>query len=143
MFQLTTRWIWILALALSAAEVFAAESRGLDRIVSVRIEAQPLSTALIELSKQARVQVVTPAAKVKHLDTQGVNGEMSLAMALTKLLEGTRLGFHEAGANTIGLNEVVESTDLLSAQTNFQMAQASDAFFSADAPASEQGSDEQ
>lgn len=99
-------------LAAILASVANADSNDdvLERLVVIRIDAQPLSTALIELSKQARVQVMTPAEKVKSLSTQGVHGEMSLALALTKLLEGTRLGFHAAGENVVGLDDNRDAT---------------------------------
>lgn len=99
-------------LATILASVANADSNDdvLERLVVIRIDAQPLSTALIELSKQARVQVMTPAEKVKSLSTQGVHGEMSLALALTKLLEGTRLGFHAAGENVVGLDDHRDAT---------------------------------
>ncbi len=111
MLHFMTRWLGMLALALGCASALATERAGLNRIVTVSIEAQALSTALIEFSKQAGVQVITPSAKVRDLATQGVQGEMSLATALTRLLRGTNLGFHQAGANTIGLDETAAMSD--------------------------------
>src|SRR5690349_6595168 len=112
MYKQMRGWISGLILALAAASLGAAppENVALSRIVKVHIEAQSLSTALIEFSKQAGVQVVTPAIKVNNLETRGVQGKMPLSVALTKLLQGTKLGFHTAGANTVGLNTAVPET---------------------------------
>jgi len=80
-----------------------SESDALARIVAVDIAAQPLATALIEFSKQSGVQVIAPAGMVRGLQSQGVQGEMAAAAALDALLQGTRLNFHPAGPNTVGL----------------------------------------
>jgi iron complex outermembrane receptor protein len=89
--------------AVSAAA--AAESDSLGRVVEVRIAAQPLATALIEFSQQSGVQVMASAAIVRGLQTQGVQGQMSVAAALGALLQGTSLDFHPAGPNTVGLRK--------------------------------------
>lgn len=77
----------------------------LTRTAQFNIEAQPLATALIEFSRQAGVQILSPATRVQQLTTFGVHGRMSLAAALDELLRGTRLKFHAAGANTIGIDK--------------------------------------
>jgi len=91
------------ALVTTSAAAAAAESDALSRIVEMRIAAQSLSTALIEFSKQSGVQVLASAGMVRGLQTQGVQGQMSVAAALDALLQGTQLKFHPAGTNTVGL----------------------------------------
>jgi iron complex outermembrane receptor protein len=88
-----------------------AQSNSLDRQISVDIAPQPLPDALIEFSKQAGVQVITPAPIVSDLKTEGVHGQMSLGDALARLLKGTKLGFHPAGANIIGIDGARSSLD--------------------------------
>lgn len=87
----------------TVAVAAATENDALGRVVDVRIAAQPLATALIEFSQQSGVQVMASAGMVRGLQTQGVQGQMSVAAALDALLQGTHLNFHPAGPNTVGL----------------------------------------
>lgn len=91
----------ILACSLSAHA--DAQALSLSRTVTVKISPQKVSTALLELSQQAGVQVLMPGEIGDQQSTQGVNGEMSLEQALQKLLEGTSLRFKAAGENVIGV----------------------------------------
>jgi len=97
---------------------FAQNANSFDRIVDVNIEAQPLASALLEFSRQAGVQVVSPGALVTDSKTPGVHGKMSLSEALTRLLQGTSLSFHAAGANTIGLDPAGSQTSMQSEGSN-------------------------
>lgn len=81
-----------------------AEDDVLAKVVDVDIPAQALTSAVIELSRQSGTQILMSADVVGDLVTQGVRGTMSLRQALTELLKGTSLGFHPAGANTIGID---------------------------------------
>jgi hypothetical protein len=89
----------------------------LSRTAQFDIKAQSLATALIEFSQQAEVQVTAPATMVGNLETKGVHGRMVVSDALQQLLSGTRLGFHAAGVNTIGINRVSGSSARASAAT--------------------------
>jgi iron complex outermembrane recepter protein len=89
---------------LTVARADPAADDPLSRTARFDIKAQALATALIEFSQQAEVQIAAPANMVEHLVTKGVRGRMSVATALQELLSGTRLGFHAAGVNTIGIN---------------------------------------
>lgn len=93
----------LLALSASAYGHQAVDDP-LARTAVFNIEAQPLSNALIEFSREAGVQVLTPASRVQKLTTRGVHGRMTVSEALNELLEGTRLKYHLAGANTIGID---------------------------------------
>jgi iron complex outermembrane receptor protein len=86
-----------------SAAAAATETDALGRIVELRIGAQSLATALIEFSQQSGVQVMASAGLVRGLQTQGVQGQMSVAAALDALLQGTRLNVHPAGPNTVSL----------------------------------------
>lgn len=95
--------ICLIALGASAHADQAVDG-ALARTASFNIEAQPLSKALIEFSRQAGLQVLTPASRVQKLTTRGVHGRMTVSEALNELLQGTRLKYHLAGANTIGID---------------------------------------
>jgi len=82
----------------------AAQTGEFDRTVTVDISSEPLAAALIDFSKQTGIQVITPGSSVKGLSTHGVHGEMPASSALRRLLEGTSLGFHSLGPNTIGID---------------------------------------
>ena len=81
-----------------------AQESSLERTVSIRIPGGPLPAALIEFSKQTGIQVITSGAAVKDLATRGVQGDMPASSGLRRLLEGTPLGFHALGPNTVGID---------------------------------------
>lgn len=80
-----------------------AQEQGLSRIVSVGIGPQKVSTALIELSNQAGVQVLMPGVITDSVSTRGVRGTMSVEQALIQLLEGTPLRYRVTSENVIGI----------------------------------------
>lgn len=105
----------------TSAAAAAAESDALSRVVEIRIAAQSLSTALIEFSQQSGVQVLASAGMVRGLQTQGVQGQMSVAAALDALLQGTQLNFHAAGPNTVGLRRSDAANTAASADVGDQL----------------------
>ena len=76
-----------IAFALSVAASLCAQSMPDGREFS--IPAQPLASALIEYSRQTGVQVLTSGADVGAAQSPGVNGRLSIAAALDRLLDGT------------------------------------------------------
>jgi iron complex outermembrane receptor protein len=88
------------ATALASAAVHAAESME-SRVVRVEIAPQDLSTALIELSSQAGVQLLMTAADVPDITSKGVSGEYSLQEALNRLLAGSGLTYQVDASGTI------------------------------------------
>jgi iron complex outermembrane receptor protein len=58
------------------------------------IPAQPLSTALIEFSRQAHVQVLTPGDQVEGVRTRGIEGRFAADAAISRLLQGSGLDWH-------------------------------------------------
>lgn len=58
---------------------------------SFDIAAQPLGEALIAFSKQARVQIVYPAAEIRNLTSPAVHGSMTRQEALDRLIAGSGL----------------------------------------------------
>ncbi|MBL8266528.1 TonB-dependent receptor [Steroidobacter sp.] len=94
------------AVAMACAVPSYAQEQGLTRIVSFGIGPQKVSTALIELSNQAGVQVLMPAAITDSKSTRGVRGTMSVEEALLQLLEGTQLRYRLTGENVIGIESL-------------------------------------
>jgi len=80
------------------------QSKLLDRSIRIDIKAQALSSALVEFSRATGVQVVARTSVVGGLSTRGVHGQKTVAEALTALLDGTGLQFHEAGERTIDID---------------------------------------
>ena len=76
----------------------------LDKAVDVNVSSQKVSTALIELSKEAGIQLLMPGRDLDKFETRGVHGHMSLRAALAGLLQDTKYGFHQAGENTVGID---------------------------------------
>ena len=93
----------LLALGL-AITAHAQQAKVLEKTMHVDVSAQKVSTALIELSKEAGIQLLMPGKSLDKFETPGVHGQMSLREALAELLRGTRYGFHQVGENTIGID---------------------------------------
>ncbi len=92
-----------------------ASAAGLSGTVDFNIEPQKLSTALLDFSKQAGIQVLTATEIVSDLDAPAVRGRMAPTDAIARLLRGTNLKFHAVGANAIAIDtEQTASTTLLS-----------------------------
>lgn len=70
-----------------------ASAVDLDAEYSFNIAPQSLATALVELSRQANVQVVSDTRHVSDIKSPGVSGRKSLKDGLRALLEGTKLSF--------------------------------------------------
>lgn len=78
-----------------------AQPDALDRSVDLHIAPQRLSSALIELSKQAGVQVLMPGNDLDDYQTRGLHGHMPLRDALQALLQETPARFRHTGTSTI------------------------------------------
>lgn len=83
----------------------------LDQYISVDIGAQAVSTALLELSKQARVQILFAGGSLDAFETSGLSGEMSLDSALAALLKGTAATFRSSGPGIVSI-EVPEASEV-------------------------------
>lgn len=69
----------------------------LKSVVVVDIRAQGVATAMLELSKQARVQVLMPGGSLDSYNASALKGRMPLHAALDRLLHGTRHRFRVSG----------------------------------------------
>jgi hypothetical protein len=100
----TSRAGWSAAAALVLLFAWIATARADDllaRQVHLDIQAAPLSSALIQLSAQAGVQVAASDTDVSHLQADPLKGDYTLAEALQRLLAHTGLTFSPVGAGTI------------------------------------------
>ena len=67
----------------------------------LKIDRQPLNTALQELAKQTGIQIIFFSKVAAGHDAPALNGKYTAASALGVLLNGTDLTFHELNASTI------------------------------------------
>jgi len=81
----------------------AAFAGDLNRVIKFRIDAQPLDSALLELSEQSSVQLMVATELVRGLDSPGVNGGFSTTEALTRVLGSNSLRFQVIADHTIAL----------------------------------------
>lgn len=75
----------------------------LSRVVRFDIPAQELGGALLEFSKQARIQIVIESRLAESVSTANLNGEYSRSNALEMLLHGSGLTFHAVGNAAIAI----------------------------------------
>jgi iron complex outermembrane receptor protein len=92
----------IATLAIAVAQ--ARETTKAEPTRNFQIAAQPLSQALLEFSRQADVIVTAPSELVRSKRAPEIRGELTLSMALARLLRGSglRASFTDSGAITIG-----------------------------------------
>lgn len=101
------------ALALNGAAAWA----DLDDVASFNIPAQPLSTALIQFSSQADVQVVSNGDQLSNLASAGLSGEHSGRAALQLLLREHSLQFEEITARSVRIVPLKAQTTSSASQT--------------------------
>jgi iron complex outermembrane receptor protein len=91
--------------AISAAVALAlhpaAARADLAGVTTFRIPPQSLSSALIQFSNQADVQVVGNTETLANLDTAGVSGELTGREALRQLLGNLALRFEEVSSRSV------------------------------------------
>jgi len=90
------------------------------------IHVQPLSSALRQLSAQSGVRILFPYDEVAAIRSRRVEGWLSTAEALDRLLAGTNLKVAQAGAGVIALAAPTSRSVVRHSPLSFQLAQASD-----------------
>jgi iron complex outermembrane receptor protein len=86
-----------LTLSLAPTTVLAAVTRPVD------VPAQPLSTALLALSRQTGTIIIAPAGLVRDLAAPAVRGRLEPAEAVRRLLRGSGLGLSVSGDGVISI----------------------------------------
>lgn len=97
---------WPAAVLLLGTLVFglaSPEARGAGAPRHFDIPAAPLGPALDEFARQANVTLLFSSALVAHTRTAGVQGRLTVAAALGRLLGGTGLGFREVSSSAIAI----------------------------------------
>lgn len=95
----TTLRIVCLATALTATPPLLARPAAAQQAAQVfHIAPGPLSDVLLAFSRQTHVQVAAGGARLGNYHSPGVSGRMDAPSALSKLLAGSGLSFHAAGA---------------------------------------------
>jgi iron complex outermembrane recepter protein len=75
----------------------------LGRQVDFNVQPQALTSAVIDFSRQADVQVLASGPRIEGVSTKGVRGRYSIEQGLKLLLDGTGMGFRVVGEKTISL----------------------------------------
>jgi iron complex outermembrane receptor protein len=88
------------AIALLLAAPLTALSMDLDKTLAFQIPAEDLSSALIQFSEQARLQVIV-SDDLTGETTQGVIGQKTIKQALNQLLDPAGLRYRVAGETSI------------------------------------------
>ncbi|MBY8823243.1 TonB-dependent receptor [Sphingomonas colocasiae] len=80
-----------------------AAAQSLDARGNFDIAAQPVGDALLQFSRQSRVQIVSSAAQLGEARSKPVKGEMTARQALSTLLGGTGLVFRPIGSGSVAI----------------------------------------
>lgn len=83
----------------------------LQRTLSFAIRPEELSAALVDFSRQAKIQVMWGGLDLKDRKSSGLHGQYSIAQAMNLLLAGSGLSFKDAGPNTIALVASASAAD--------------------------------
>ena len=90
----TLAFLFVFAIALPALA-------GIEDNYELKIDRQPLGTALQELAKQTGIQIIFFSKVTEGHDAPALNGKFTVESALGVLLNGTELTFQKHNANTI------------------------------------------
>jgi iron complex outermembrane receptor protein len=101
-----------LGLAWSVAAAFAAPAGATSgaRILKAdrdrfSIPSQPMSSALMQLGRQADVQILASSSAIAGRYSTGVTGKLKVDVALARLLEGSGLDYEVIGKRTIVVHQ--------------------------------------
>jgi outer-membrane receptor for ferric coprogen and ferric-rhodotorulic acid len=101
----------IIAMAWMPRAVAAAQ--GNDSVqYNIKIDSQPLGTALQELAKQCEVQIVFFSRVTEGLQAPALNGRYTIASALQILLSGSHLTFRVINLKTIEIRPLTATDPL-------------------------------
>src|SRR5882757_9861123 len=107
------RSLMLLALAMLSLPVLALTADGGDPVkYNLKINKQPLSTALQEFATQYGVQIVFFAKVTDGHEVPSLEGKFTAADAMTRLLEHTNLTFQQLNSKTIEVQPKAVATAL-------------------------------
>jgi hypothetical protein len=93
---------WLLA-GIATCIALPAHAVDLEQQMDFNIRAQKLDMALVEFSRQAKIQVITSGAEVRNLETNGAMGRLTIFSALEKLLKDSGLSFSPIGDSAVSI----------------------------------------
>lgn len=93
---------FILMAGMAPAYCAQFDSRGLKK--DFDISAQPLSTALLDFGEQANLSLLVRKKDIEGRKSRALKGHLYSAVALTRLLEGSGLGFEYIDRKTISVS---------------------------------------
>lgn len=102
---MTTLMRYAVASLVLMTHAVLASAVDLNRAVDFTIPAQKLDAALMEFSRQAKVQIIASTAELKDFDTVGATGNLTLSGALKKLLGDSGLSFTPVGESAISIGK--------------------------------------
>jgi iron complex outermembrane recepter protein len=98
---------WALAAGLGALAMPMASSVAYAQEAThpFDIQAQPLSSALLEFGRQAKISIAAPRELTQGRTAKAVRGTMTTREALARLLDGTGLTFSLVGADAVRIRK--------------------------------------
>lgn len=108
----------LLSVSVLLGAMFVAPAFAGDAAPAVRkfdIAAQSAATALNEFARQADITLVFSYQLVAGTQTKSVKGDLSVADALARMLDGTSLSYQQIGKNTVAINSREAGAQTISA----------------------------
>ena len=101
----------------------------LDRQIQFEIPAQKLDAALMEFSRQAKIQIVASTPNLSDYQTTGARGTLTIGEALGRLLGDSGLAIKEVGEETLAIvaskSEVATTTSVVDTNAMVRVASVS------------------
>ncbi len=98
----------------------------LDRQIQFEIPAQKLDAALMEFSRQAKIQIVASTPNLSDYQTTGAKGTLTIGEALGRLLGDSGLAIKEVGEETLAIvaskSEVATTTGVADVSSMVRVA---------------------
>lgn len=101
----------LMAVALLAVARLATAGDAPASREPTRIPAEPLEQALRTLASERGFQVVYVSAQLDHRRTRGASGDLTVGEALTQVLRGSGLTFHEMSGGGVVIEPIASQND--------------------------------
>jgi len=100
-----SRWALAVSLGVGALPVSSPAAWAQEATYSFDVRAQPLSAALLDLGRQARISIAASRDVVQGRTSKAVRGTMTTREALAHLLEGTGLTYSFIGPDAVRVSK--------------------------------------
>ena len=98
----------ILVLSLMTLVSISLKVSAAETLRHYKIPSQPLNSALIQFAAEANLELAVTIDKVKGLTSNGIDGNMTVEQALTRLLQGSGMTYRFINTHTITLEKAPE-----------------------------------